>query len=171
MVRQVSGHWARRMSQLIFPPKGHDHTDCVDDVLARADEVCARQKVRLTAQRRHILEIIAASHKAMGAYDILEHMTAGKKRPAPVTVYRALDFLMAQGLVHRIASDNAFIACQHDHGDEETVFLICSACGTVGEIEAAPANKAVAQGAAKQGFVIDAQVHEVSGLCRNCTDE
>lgn len=159
------------MSQVIFPPRGHDHAGCVADVLVRADEVCARQNVRLTSQRRHILEIIAASHKAMGAYDILEHMVAGKKRPAPVTVYRALDFLMAQGLVHRIASDNAYIACQRDHGDEDTVLLICSSCGTVGEIEAAPVNAAVALGAEKQGFVIDAQVHEVSGLCRNCTNE
>jgi Fur family transcriptional regulator, zinc uptake regulator len=157
------------MPNAAFPPRGHDHTCCVDDVLARADKVCARQKMRLTSQRRHILGIIASSHRAVGAYDILEQMTTDEKQPAPVTVYRALDFFMARGLVHKIASDNTYVACQREHGGEETVLLICAGCGTVGEIEAAPVNTAVAHGADKQGFVIDHQLHEVSGLCRHCT--
>ena len=97
----------------------HDHSQCVDSALADADALCARQGVRLTALRRRVLELVWQSHKPLGAYDILGTLSEEDgRRAAPPTVYRALDFLMENGLIHRIASLNAFIGCvrpEHSH--------------------------------------------------------
>ena len=82
-----------------FPAPGHDHQHCMASVLATAERLCAQRQVRLTAQRRCVLEIVAASHSAIGAYEIMARLGKQRRRPAPISVYRALDFLMAQRLV------------------------------------------------------------------------
>lgn len=156
------------MDKNIFPAVNHNHKECVVAVLDKAEQKCAKRDARLTPQRRAIFEIIASSHKAIGAYDIIEQMAQSGSRPAPITVYRALEFLMANHLVHRIASNNTYLACLTDHNDGEVLFLICSDCGTVGEINAVPIQKAVVDGAALQGFSISHQFHEVAGQCRHC---
>lgn len=156
------------MAETIFPPKDHNHAACVTDMLARAEEICTARHARLTPLRRRIFKIIASSHEALGAYDILDVMAKGGARPAPVTVYRALDFLIAHGLVHKIATGNAFIACSMAHAGGQSLLLICSDCGTVGEISAAPLVRAVAGAARPLGFSVEREVHEVSGLCRHC---
>jgi Fur family zinc uptake transcriptional regulator len=68
--------------------------------------------------RRHVLEVLSASHKPLGAYEIIDLVAARGPRPAPITIYRALDFLTAQGLVHRIESRNAFLACINNHASD-----------------------------------------------------
>ena len=93
--------------------------------------------------RRHVLEALLESHKPLGAYEIIERL-ARHGRPAPITVYRALDFLRDNGLVHRIESRNAFVACVHNHGgDDLVVFLICERCGAVGEAPGAAVAEAL----------------------------
>ena len=104
-----------------FPERGHDHADCLTQVLSNAETVCQQRGVRLTPQRRRVLEIVAGSHSPLGAYDILEQMDFAGRRSAPITVYRALDFLIEQGLVHRLASLNAFAAY---HFGEEGEFSL-----------------------------------------------
>ena len=84
---------------------------------AHAEALCAKRGERLTPMRRHVLEVLAASHKPLGAYEIIDLVAARGPRPAPITIYRALDFLTAQGLVHRIESRNAFLACINNHAD------------------------------------------------------
>ncbi len=163
------------MPRNMFPPDNHNHAACVAAALARAQAVCERRLVRFTPRRRQVLEIIAASHEAVGAYEILARMSDAPKTPvsrtpAPITVYRALDFLMAHGLVHRIASDNTYIACMTEHNGEPTLFLICSGCGTVGEIAGGPVLQAVANGADQQGFKVNQQLHEIVGTCRHCRE-
>ena len=79
---------------------------------------------------------MAQSHSAVGAYDIIERMAEHGPRPAPITVYRALDFLLAHGLVHKIESRNAFVACSHSHEGQPAALLICETCGTVSELDA-----------------------------------
>ena len=80
-----------------------------------------------------------SSHRPLGAYEVIDELAKSMPRPAPITVYRALDFLMENGLVHRIESRNAYLACAHDHDAAAMVaFLICERCGSVGEIPAAP---------------------------------
>lgn len=90
-------------------------------------------------------------------------------RPAPITVYRALDFLMENGLVHRIESRNAFLACAHNH-DETTMvaFLICEMCGSVGEIPATPLAQSFNEAARGTGFSPKLSVVEITGICAHC---
>ena len=121
------------MPQMIFPAPDHDHGRCASAAIAHAEELCAARAQRLTPMRRHVLEALLASHKPLGAYEIIERL-ADPGRPAPITVYRALDFLRDNGLVHRIESRNAFVACVHNHADNDlVVFFICERCGAVGE--------------------------------------
>lgn len=152
-----------------FPAPGHDHRACVTGILSHAEEICARRKARLTEQRRRVLEIIAVSHAAIGAYDILDQMAGPEGRPAPVIVYRALDFLIAQGLVHRLESLNAFVACARPSAAHGAQFLICGECGTVAEMDQPAIGVAIRDEARKSGFVVEAPVIEISGICAHCS--
>ncbi len=151
-----------------FPQSDHDHDHCVVAILAHAEDVCRRKKVRLTPQRRQVLEIVAESHAAVGAYEIMDRLTTDGKRPAPITVYRALDFLITQGLVHRLASLNAFIACPRAGSRHGAQFLICKRCGNIGELNDHSVDRAIAGAASDVGFSVSAPVVEVAGLCMNC---
>lgn len=152
-----------------FPNPGHDHGACADRVVRVARAVCRRRGVRLTSQREQVLDALAQSHRPMGAYEIIEVMGQAGKRPAPITVYRALDFLLGQGLAHRIESRNAFVACMAgDAAHEATVFLICRQCGNVAEATARGVGSAIDTVAAASGFSPDLTVVEIEGLCGHC---
>lgn len=158
-----------------FPKPAHDHRRCVRDAMAAAERTCRDAGVRFTPQRRQVLEIVLESHCPMGAYDVLARMNEGGGRTAPVTVYRALDFLMAQGLVHRLQSRNAFVGCsspdahdESDGADGGTQFLICGDCGTVAEMTDRSIERAIRKRAETAGFTIAAPVVEVEGTCPNC---
>jgi len=100
------------MTDTPLSARPHDHSRCVSHALAEAETICARQGLRLTALRKRVLELVWASHKPLGAYDILGVLSdEDGRRAAPPTVYRALDFLLENGLVHRIASLNAITDC------------------------------------------------------------
>jgi Fur family zinc uptake transcriptional regulator len=155
----------------VFPAPGHDHDRCTADALAHAEALCAVRGQRLTPLRRQVLETLAESHKALGAYEIMERMAGQGPRPAPITVYRALDFLLENGLVHRIESRNAFLACIGDHhaaGSGTTVFLICERCGAVGEASSAAVAETLQTAARAVGFTPKARVIEVTGICAHC---
>lgn len=108
--------------------------------MAQAEEICAARGQRLTPIRRQVLEALLGSHKPLGAYEIIDVLAAAGGRPAPITIYRALDFLMDNNLVHRLESRNAFIACIHNHdAGALMVFLICENCRAVGEAPSAAA--------------------------------
>ena len=147
----------------------HDHSQCVSSALADADALCAQQGVRLTALRRRVLELVWHSHKPLGAYDILAVLSeTDGRRAAPPTVYRALDFLLENGLVHRIASLNAFIGCVHPGELHQGQFLICKACHAAIELELSAISQAIVAGAAAVGFAVESQTVEVVGLCAGC---
>jgi Fur family transcriptional regulator, zinc uptake regulator len=155
----------------VFPAPDHDHDRCTADALAHAEALCAARGQRLTPLRRQVLETLAESHKALGAYEIMERMAGQGPRPAPITVYRALDFLLENGLVHRIESRNAFLACIGDHhaaGSGTTVFLICERCGAVGEASSAAVAETLQTAARAVGFTPKARVIEVTGICAHC---
>ena len=147
----------------------HDHGHCTADLVTRAERICARRGSRLTAQRRDVLACVAQSHAAAGAYEIIERMAAQGPRPAPITVYRALDFLQAHGLVHKIESRNAYIACSHAHEDEPAALLICETCGLVAELEAPDAFTELSARARAQGFRAARAIVELSGRCGHCS--
>ncbi|MDO9322026.1 MAG: zinc uptake transcriptional repressor Zur [Pseudomonas sp.] len=147
----------------------HDHSHCVSSALAEAEAVCAQRGVRLTALRLRVLELVWQSHKPLGAYDILAVLTeADGRRAAPPTVYRALDFLQENGLVHRIASLNAFVGCNQPEHPHQGQFLICRQCHTSIELEQSSISQAIVSSAAKVGFKVEGQTVEVLGLCASC---
>ena len=116
-------------------------------------QVCARRTQKFTPIRRQVLQALLSSHRPLGAYEVIDELAKSMPRPAPITVYRALDFLMENGLVHRIESRNAFLACAHDHDETSMVaFLICDHCGSVGEIPAAPVAQSLNAAARASGF-------------------
>jgi Fur family zinc uptake transcriptional regulator len=157
------------MSQPIFHAPGHDHERCTADALAHAEALCAERAQRLTPIRRRVLEVLLASHQPLGAYEIIEHAASTGARPAPITIYRALDFLREHGLVHRIESRNAFIACVNNHGSGDlVVFLICEHCGNVGEAAPAAVASELKSAARAAGFTPKTPVIEISGICAHC---
>jgi Fur family zinc uptake transcriptional regulator len=161
-------HMALR-SRKIFPPPDHDHERCSSDALAHAEAQCAKRSERLTPIRRKVLEALLATHRPLGAYELIDRLAEQGGRPAPITIYRALDFLLAQGLVHRIESRNAFVACVHRHdGGDPIVFLLCERCGAVGEA-ASPATATALKAAARAaGFTPKTPVIEIAGVCAHC---
>jgi Fur family zinc uptake transcriptional regulator len=154
---------------VIFPTPDHDHTRCAADTLAHAEALCAKRSQRLTPLRRQVLEALSVSHKPLGAYEIMDWMAQTGPRPAPITVYRALEFLLENGLAHRIESRNAFLACAHNHdAGALVVFLICDRCGAVGEAPASAVAESLANAAKKAGFRPKMSVIEITGTCSHC---
>ncbi len=153
----------------VFPSPGHDHALCAADIIAKAEALCAARGLRLTPLRRSVLSELVSGHRPLGAYEIMDRLAQTGPRPAPITVYRALDFLLENGLVHRIASRNAFIACigRHD-AHENAIFLICERCGAVGEAHSAALKATLHQAAEEARFLAKVPVVEVSGLCAHC---
>jgi Fur family zinc uptake transcriptional regulator len=153
----------------IFHRPDHDHARCSADTITHAEAVCAERAQRLTAPRRQVLEMLAASHKPLGAYEIIDRIARKKARPAPITVYRALEFLMKHGLVHRIESRNAYLACTHNHDTGALVaFLMCDTCGVVGEASTAAMAQVLAAAAKKAAFRPSMSVIEITGTCSHC---
>ena len=164
-------HRLNCMSQPIFHAPDHDHERCTADALAHAEALCAQRSQRLTPIRRQVLEVLLESHKPLGAYEIMD-CARGRRaaaRPAPITIYRALDFLRDNGLVHRIESRNAFVACVNNHATGDlVVFLICEHCGAVGEAPSAAVADQLKAAARAAGFTPKAPVIEIGGVCAHC---
>ncbi|HYD98519.1 MAG TPA: Fur family transcriptional regulator [Alphaproteobacteria bacterium] len=151
----------------------HDHRHCIAGALSRAEAQCARAGARLTPIRRQVLELVWRSHKPRGAYDILADLeTEGGRAAAPLTVYRALDFLVAQGLVHRLESLNAYIGCaqpgEGDEGGHSGQFLVCERCGNATEVDDPAIAAALDRSARAQGFRITRPTVEIRGICAGC---
>lgn len=147
----------------------HDHGRCIDAALARAAALCARRGARLTSLRRRVLELVWQDHAAVKAYDLLKVLDREGGQTKPPTVYRALDFLIAHGLVHRLESLNAFIGCPAPEPSHSGQFLICGKCGDVVEFEAPEIAAALETEAAARHFTIVRRTIEVHGLCAVCT--
>ena len=159
------------MTQAPLASRPHDHSHCVTHALAEAESICARQGLRLTTLRKRVLELVWASQQPLGAYDILGVLSdEDGRRAAPPTVYRALDFLLENGLVHRIASLNAFVGCSHPEHAHQGQFLICRGCHAAIELEQAAISNTIINSAAGVGFAVESQTVEVVGLCAGCQE-
>lgn len=150
----------------------HDHDHCIDEALSTAHQLCKDSGVKLTSLREQVFTIVWQSHKPLGAYAILEQLAEaqapGQRRMAPPTVYRALEFLQANGLVHRIASLNAYIGCCTPARAHQSHFLICRQCDATVEIPAGSISQAIAQSAQLARFQVEAECVEIIGLCPRC---
>jgi Fur family zinc uptake transcriptional regulator len=151
-----------------FGREPHDHQHCIADALDRAAALCEQRGSRLTDIRRRVLELVWRNHAPVGAYDLLDEIRKDGRAAAPPTVYRALDFLREQGLVHRLESLNAFVGCTRPDRSHVSQFLICTGCQAVAELDAPEVGSAVSQSAAKAGFIVDRMTIEMQGLCPAC---
>lgn len=140
--------------------------------LDAAETICARNGTQLTALRRAVLELVLAANTPLTAYQLLDQLKSTRKSAMPPTIYRALEFLIENRLIHRIERLNAFVPCgetDHDHADAQ--FLICQQCGTVVEMEDHNVSAALAQAAAARGFTPGRAIVELDGLCAACAPE
>ncbi|HXW48665.1 MAG TPA: Fur family transcriptional regulator [Xanthobacteraceae bacterium] len=155
------------MPRAIFPAPDYDHGCCASAAIAHAEAQCAARAQRLTPMRRQVLEALLASHRPLGAYEIMDRL-GRRTRPAPITIYRALDFLSDN---HRIETRNAFVACVRNHTDDDLViFLICERCGTVGETLGDNAAEALKASSHAAGFSPKSPVIEITGICSHCRE-
>ena len=154
--------------QEAFPAPGHNHKACIADALDAAEEHCKSRGLRFTPLRRRVLEIVCNRHAPTGAYDILEELHDGKRSAAPPTVYRALDFLVEHGFVHKIESLNAFVGCGRAGEAHTGQFLICESCNQVGELDDPEISVLIEKKAAGLGFKVGHPTVEIIGLCRDC---
>lgn len=147
----------------------HDHASCLDEARRRVSRAFERHGLKLTPLRRLVFEEIAASHDAVGAYEILDRLVRKTgERMAPVSVYRAIGALIDTGVVHRLESRNAFFACHGAHAGERPVALVCEACGAVSEVDGAGIHTAIGSDVANLGFTVTSAVVEITGRCAAC---
>ncbi|WP_291843298.1 transcriptional repressor [Maricaulis sp.] len=138
-------------------------TDSLIKALDAAEAHCLERGEKLTPVRKRVLELVLEADGPVKAYDLLEALKPGPGSAKPPTVYRALDFLMTAGLVHKVEALNAFVGCSHAHDDGGAELYICSDCGNVEERHGAPLPMN-----APAGFVIQRSVVEHFGQCANC---
>ncbi|MGO1247040.1 MAG: zinc uptake transcriptional repressor Zur [Oceanisphaera sp.] len=136
--------------------------------LERADALCKQRGVRFTPTRRNVFTLIAGFQGAVSAYDLLDKLKELEPNAKPPTVYRALDFLLTQGFIHKVESLNAFLFCEHFDEDHPMQLLICNGCGLVVELHDAAIHQAFEQQANLNGFAISSQSIEAHGQCQQC---
>lgn len=160
------------------------HSACTAALLDRAAALCAGRGARLTSLRREVLGLILEADGPVGAYDLLDRLKARRGLGAPPTVYRALEFLQEQGLVHRLQRLSAYVGCTEAFGEvppcpaasprgehpphAPAQFLICRRCGRVIELEDRALAEALAAAAARVGFALSAATVEAEGECAEC---
>jgi len=154
-----------------FKEHSHVHQQCADAALSVAENTCKLRGVRLTKLRRRVLELVWSSHEPVKAYDILDILRDEHSGSAPPTVYRALDFLQEEGMVHRIESLNAYVGCGAPDHSHSSQFLICQSCGAVAEMNDTEIRNLIADKAADLGFKIDKEIIEIKGVCSQCSDK
>lgn len=148
----------------------HDHSQCCGDGMARAEALLTSAGGKLTPVRRRTLEILLESHRALGAYDVLERLAADGYGKQPPVAYRALEFLVENGLAHRVRRLNAFVACMAPGGPHRPVFLICGTCEAVAECPADDVRRALDAAASAAGFLVERSNIEAVGLCTACRE-
>jgi Fur family zinc uptake transcriptional regulator len=151
---------------------------CLDKVAAALDRAaagCVARGAQLTPLRRDVLALMLRAEQPIGAYALLDQLKASRAGAAPPTIYRALDFLLAQGLVHKLESLNAYVPCVHDHAEgmagghhHPHQFLICGRCGVTAEICDPALTRALDTAASRAGFTVARATVELEGLCQAC---
>ncbi len=144
------------------------HERCVDRALSRAESLSRKRKLRFTPVRRRVLEIVWESHRPSKAYDVLAKLRKIMPSAKPPTVYRALDFLLANGLVHKLGSLHAYVGCSHPLRHCECSFLICSKCNAIKECCNGVLRHAIVTTAGKNRFLLGKSTLEIGGECRDC---
>lgn len=155
-------------AKLVYQP--HDHLRCINAAISRAKELCQQNSVRLTPIRESVLRILWQQHRPLGAYQIQDQLSRIAEKPvAPPTVYRAIEFLLEQGLIHRISSLNAYIGCPFTGSNHSNLFMICNNCGNTAEVAQNNINSLLQDTSKRVGFTLQSQSLELFGLCPQCS--
>ena len=142
----------------------------LEEKIRFADDYCVRKGLNFTAVRRKVLELLIKSDRAIGAYKLLDHLREAGFKSQPPVAYRALDFLLKHGFVHKVAHLNAFVACVHPGVEHAPAFMICRNCDSVSEMDTAYSKLTLTEGSNSAGFKIEGAVIEATGLCGSCID-
>jgi len=133
------------------------------------ERACEERGLKLTPLRKRVLELVARDKKPVKAYDVLEHLKADRERAAPPTVYRALDFLIEHGFIHKLQSINAYTSCHHPAEPHTVPFFICDQCESAIELCDDRVAGLLLRQAETLGFKPSAQTVEVHGICARCS--
>jgi len=145
----------------------HEQTERV----AVAASLCKARGAQFTQLRRRILELLWEGNRPMGAYELIDAFKLDvSRRVAPQTIYRALDFLISQGLVAKLESRNAYVPFKHPEREHDCLFFICNACGSSSELEDQRLEGLISENAAQIGFLALRRVVEVDGTCSRCAE-
>jgi Fur family zinc uptake transcriptional regulator len=146
----------------------HKQEACAADMIATAQAYCSASKLQFTPTRRRVLELLVEEHRALGAYDILQRLSEEGLGSQPTVAYRALDFLLTHGFVHKVERLSAYVGCTHPLETHAPAFVICRMCDAVAEVSATPSRSVLGKAARKVGFKIEKIFVEAEGLCPNC---
>ncbi|QTO54548.1 zinc uptake transcriptional repressor Zur [Duffyella gerundensis] len=147
------------------------NTSVTEQILSQAEKLCQQRSVRLTPQRLEVLRLMSEQNGAISAYDLLDQLRISEPQAKPPTIYRALDFLLEQGFIHRVESTNSYLVCHHfDHPKHTSVMLICDRCASVSEKHAHGVEKTIEELSEATGFTLHHSVIEAHGLCTNCAE-
>ncbi|MFS2224106.1 zinc uptake transcriptional repressor Zur [Pantoea sp. B65] len=142
-----------------------------EQLLSQAEQLCQQRNVRLTPQRLEVLRLMTEQKGAISAYDLLDLLRVSEPQAKPPTVYRALDFLLEQGFIHRVESNNSYVVCHHfEEPQHSSAMLICDGCGSVNEKHAAGVEDILQVLAHQSGFALRHSVIEAHGLCVSCQE-
>jgi Fur family zinc uptake transcriptional regulator len=151
-----------------FPHPRHDHHHCIAAALQEAERSCRQRSLRLTHLRRRVLELIWQEHRPIKAYELMEQLRRDGLNATPPTAYRALDFLLNAGLIHRLETLNAFIGCSWPGARHGSQFLICQKCHVVAELDAPQMTEIIDRQSQQLGFQAGQHIIEIRGLCAHC---
>lgn len=149
-------------------PSSSSRADAISEQLNVAESLCAQRGRRLTPIRRKVLELLLRHGRSLKAYELLDAMRAEHPGAAPPTVYRALDFLMDEGLIHRLDAVNAWTACQDAAGAPHDLLVVCTGCGAVAEVSDPEMSRKLAERVALTGFALATHETEIRALCPQC---
>lgn len=158
-----------KMTELEHTSTTHDHHGCREKAIHTAEKLCSQRGVRFTPIRREVLELIWESHRAVKAYDLLDRIKPKTGTTKPATVYRALDFLLEQGLIHKVESLNAFIGCSFSDRRHEQLLLACVQCHEVEERAGDQVIEAIDKELEQASFTMQHKTIEIHGICGRCT--
>ncbi len=150
----------------------HNHANCISSALTAAEQRCDQNGTRFTALRRRVLELIWQGHQPVTAYALIKALRKEKENTEPPTVYRALEFLQQNNLVHRIESLNAYVGCEHPEKEHRSQFMICTHCHQATELQNSMViERAIASQASKLGFSVTSSTIEINGTCPACSPQ
>ena len=144
-----------------------DDTDIAQFMLG-VESRCKERGASLTPIRKEVLSLLVRSPNGLKAYDLLNQIKSVRANATPPTVYRALDFLIAQGLAHKIGRMNLFVACRHASHQLPSLFVVCQKCGAVRELEEPEVMQGLSEMLANAGYRLDSPEVEITAVCPSC---